>query len=163
MKLMTSKRVVVQTGTLGLLLLSLTGCMDNLNLKMPSFGLGSGSESAETVNAEQPKAEHKPFKSKTDDGTERDMVIYLSNHPKPCQGVAAGLCMEVKYDAKEDWSLFYGSIDGFIYQAGYYYTLKVHRGLRENPAADQSRYVWKLLEVVNKTPATKRADGTSLE
>lgn len=57
------------------------------------------------------------------------------------------------YDANS-WSMFYDDIEGFKYELGYVYTLKVEKSIIENPHADGSSYGYRLVEVQakNETP-----------
>lgn len=67
-----------------------------------------------------------------------------------CTGVAPTTCMQVKYKNSKNWELFYGSIDGFKYEAGYRYVLLVNRSKRKNVPADASAYIYTLKKVVKK-------------
>lgn len=70
---------------------------------------------------------------------------------KECVGVAPMQCMVV------DGELFYSSIDGFDYEEGYVYKLKMERydawPDRDEPPQDASRYGYRLIETISKTPA----------
>ena len=69
---------------------------------------------------------------------------------KDCVGLIPRKCMVV------DGEFFYGSIEGFDYQAGYHYRLRIERSDAypgREPPADGSRYRYRLLEVLEKTPA----------
>ena len=57
------------------------------------------------------------------------------------------------YWAKEahgDWGAFYNSIEGFEYEEGYEYVLKVKRDTVPNPPQDASALRYSLVEVVSK-------------
>lgn len=60
-------------------------------------------------------------------------------------------CMKVKQDPNADWEYFYGSIQGFDYQPGYQYTLKVKQFDIANPPADAPNIRYELVEIINKT------------
>lgn len=68
-----------------------------------------------------------------------------------CYGVGLRTCMVV------DGEFFYDGIEGFEYEAGYNYRLRVGKydpwGGRE-PPQDASRYAYRLLEPLEKTPAS---------
>ena len=70
-----------------------------------------------------------------------------------CYGVGRRTCMVV------DGALFYASIEGFEYEAGYNYRLRIGKydpwGGRE-PPQDADRYAYRLLELLEKTPARQR-------
>lgn len=67
-----------------------------------------------------------------------------------CYGVGLRTCMVV------DGSLFYDAIEGFEYEAGYHYRLRIGKydpwGGRE-PPQDADLYAYRLLEQLDKTPA----------
>ena len=56
-----------------------------------------------------------------------------------------------------DGELFYDRIDGFDYEQGYVYKLKIERydawPDRAEPPQDASRYGYRLIETISKTPA----------
>lgn len=66
-------------------------------------------------------------------------------------GVAPRTCYQVKYSNSKDWEFFYSEIEGFNYEAGYRYVLKVSRTKRKNIPADASAYIYKLVKIVKKT------------
>ena len=82
--------------------------------------------------------------------------IYWVNSAKvPCEGVGAMQCLKVqKGDTLnyEKWKLFYPVIDGFDYQPGYIYKLKVRevKTDKENVPADASSIKFKLIKVLEK-------------
>ncbi len=73
-----------------------------------------------------------------------------------CQGLYEGNCLLIQEDAEigsDNWSLFYyeNSIDGFEYEAGYVYDLRVEKTHIPNPPQDASSIEYKLIEVISKT------------
>ena len=67
-----------------------------------------------------------------------------------CVGVGPMKCMVV------DGEFFYDNIDGFHYEEGYVYRLRMEQydawpGQKE-PPQDASRYGYRLIEVISKTP-----------
>lgn len=69
----------------------------------------------------------------------------------PCEGVAPMDCMQVKIGKDKEWQNFYNTIEGFTYEPGYEYRLKVVKTAREgNIPADASKYTYKLKKVVCK-------------
>ena len=69
-----------------------------------------------------------------------------------CVGVGPRQCMVV------DGSLFYDAIDGFDYEEGYRYRLRIEQydawPGQEEPPADAGRYGYRLIELISKTPAS---------
>ena len=82
--------------------------------------------------------------------------IYWVNSAKvQCEGVGAIQCLKVqKGDTlnSEEWKLFYSGIEGFDYQPGYIYKLKVSEEKieKENVPADASSIKYKLIKVIEK-------------
>ena len=70
---------------------------------------------------------------------------------KECVGVAPMQCMVV------DGEFFYEPIEGFAHEEGFDYRLKIERfdawPEQEEPPQDASRYGYRLIEVVSRTPA----------
>ena len=67
-----------------------------------------------------------------------------------CVGVGPRTCMVV------DGDFFYDSIDGFEYEEGYEYRLRMERYKAypgREPPQDASRYGYRLIEVLSKSPA----------
>lgn len=78
-----------------------------------------------------------------------------------CTGVAPMECLEVKIGKDKDWSYFYDEIEGFDYEPGYVYKLKVERTKRKgNLPADASVYTYKLKKMVCKKKVKASASGT---
>ncbi len=67
-----------------------------------------------------------------------------------CVGVGPRKCLEV------DGMLFYEGIDGFMHEEGHTYRLKIERydafPGEEEPPQDASRYGYRLIKVISKTP-----------
>ena len=67
-----------------------------------------------------------------------------------CVGVGAMKCMVV------DGSFFYSRVEGFDYEEGYVYRLRIEKFEAypgREPPQDASRYGYRLIEVISKTPA----------
>lgn len=65
-------------------------------------------------------------------------TLVVQHHRAECQGVALSLCLLVREPGDTNFGFFYGSIEGFVYQWGYLYTLKVDERRIENPPVDGS-------------------------
>src|SRR5690554_6655152 len=70
-----------------------------------------------------------------------------------CEGAAPQQCLLVKEVADGEYQLFYDVIEGFDHEAGFEYELRVEAEAVENPPADASDRVWRLVEVVSKRRA----------
>jgi hypothetical protein len=71
----------------------------------------------------------------------------------PCQGAFPQECYRVRPQPDTDWTLFYGSIEGFDYQPGFEYTIKVVRRSVRNPPPDGSSFAYHLVSILRKVPA----------
>lgn len=78
-------------------------------------------------------------------------VLFVDHHKSECNGVATYLCLRVRNSPDDEWRYFYSSIQGFEYQSGYNYELKVAVEVIENPPADSSGRAYSLAEVLSKT------------
>jgi heat shock protein HslJ len=69
--------------------------------------------------------------------------------------------MLVKENPEDDWTLFYDQIEGFEYEEGYEYELRILEEEVEDPPADASAIKWTLVEVASRTqaPAEVAAEG----
>ncbi len=70
---------------------------------------------------------------------------------------------ESKEDPQAEYTLFYDQIEGFEYEEGYEYELRVKEETVENPPADASSRKWTLVEVVSKTAVETAETETALE
>lgn len=86
--------------------------------------------------------------------TERmtNKIIYLGSETKTCDaGVIKKECYQVKWTKnQEDWEYFYNEIQGFEYEEGYFYTLKVKVERIDNPPADASSLRYHLIKELEK-------------
>lgn len=89
---------------------------------------------------------------------EGEMIsVYIGPELVECEGVAPQQCMQVKLSPEDDYTLFYDQIEGFEYEPGYEYELRVLVEPVENPPADGSSLRYSLVEEVNRTPVTEEA------
>ncbi|EEZ85899.1 DUF4377 domain-containing protein [Vibrio owensii] len=81
------------------------------------------------------------------DDTAKVMTVNVGPELVDCVGVGPMKCMVV------DGNYFYDQIDGFEFESGSEYTLKIKRTQRftpENAPADASLYRYELIEVLEK-------------
>ncbi|MCY4374452.1 MAG: DUF4377 domain-containing protein [Spirochaetaceae bacterium] len=81
-------------------------------------------------------------------GTSEILEVTVWPELKDCVGEGPRKCRVV------DGELFYSRIEGFDYQEGYHYRLRIERFEAypgQEPPADASRYRYRLLEVLAKT------------
>ena len=79
-----------------------------------------------------------------------------------CTGVAPMKCLQVKEKASENWTNFYTNIEGFTYEPGYEYVLKVKTEKIANPPADASSIKYTLIKQVSKTKKEAAAGEKTL-
>ncbi|WAI02112.1 DUF4377 domain-containing protein [Methanogenium organophilum] len=83
------------------------------------------------------------------------ITIEVAPALEECTGVGPQQCMlirEVPPAGDGVWKLFYDQIEGFTYEEGYVWTLRVNVTETENPPADASNLHYALAEVVDKKP-----------
>ncbi|MFF0533044.1 DUF4377 domain-containing protein [Nocardia amikacinitolerans] len=80
-------------------------------------------------------------------------VIEVAPRTMRCTGVAPMECLQIRRDQNGPWELFYGSIDGFEFQPGNHYRLRIEQTSVDHPPADASSVPWRLVEVLEKRPA----------
>ncbi len=86
------------------------------------------------------------------------VTLYVGPNREPCMGVAPQLCLLVKENPEDEYSLFYSTIEGFEFEPGFEYELLVNKQTVPNPPADASAFRWTLIEVVSKTPVAPAAE-----
>jgi hypothetical protein len=93
-------------------------------------------------------------------GQAQTITMYVGPKLVDCQGVAPQKCYQVKADPEDEYRLFYSPIQGFQYEPGYEYQLRVRVEPVDNPPADASAYSYALVDVVSKTPVLETAQAT---
>ena len=86
-------------------------------------------------------------------GTEEVVVLEVAPERAPCRGEAEQQCLMVRTSPDEPWQYFYGAIEGFTWEKGYQYRLRVGRRATGETIADASTWAYRLLEVLSKEPA----------
>jgi len=84
-------------------------------------------------------------------GTEQ---VTVASSRADCIGVAPMKCLLIRFPGESDWQFWYDGIEGFTYEPGYEYKLKIRREQRENPAADQSSLRLVLVKELSKEQKT---------
>jgi len=82
---------------------------------------------------------------------EEEMTLYIAEHTGKCIDGAQEPCLLYRSDPNGDYEPFKGQIEGFVYEPGFTYELRVLRTLLDEPAADSAIFRWTLLEVVSQT------------
>jgi len=76
--------------------------------------------------------------------------IYVADHLVDCQAPNRQKCMLLKGKIVDNWSTFYGDIEGFNYEEGYEYLLGVKVSEVKNPPAGSPSIKYTLVEVYEK-------------
>ncbi|MDQ5822645.1 MAG: DUF4377 domain-containing protein [Chloroflexota bacterium] len=90
-----------------------------------------------------------------------EKTVYVGPQRVDCEGMGPQKCYQVKERLEDPWLLFYDEIEGFNYEEGYTYEIRVEETQVADPPADGASFKWRLLEVVSKTPAGS-SQGTPL-
>jgi heat shock protein HslJ len=85
-------------------------------------------------------------------------TVYVGPYQVDCVGVAPQKCLLVREKPADDWTYFYDQIQGFEYEPGFEYELRIMEERIANPPADASSLRWTLVELVAKT---RSLEGTT--
>ncbi|WP_223148885.1 DUF4377 domain-containing protein [Aquimarina sp. RZ0] len=88
-------------------------------------------------------------------------TIYIASQMKDCQGVGPQKCLLVRESPEAEWQFFYDQIEGFEYEEGYKYKIKVSISSIKNPLEDGSSLQYKLIKVISKQKNQSIAQNTS--
>ena len=113
------------------------------------------------VDAGNPVMESYPRQCRTTDGnlfveiiegepTESFSTLFVNSNLVDCVGVAKQQCMLVKENLDDDWEFFYDAIEGFEFEQGFVYKLKIKVTEIKNPLADASSLKYSLVEILEK-------------
>lgn len=91
----------------------------------------------------------------------QDRTLDVDSQLADCVGVGPRKCLRVRdvgnAAGRASWELWYAQIDGFDWQPGVEYRVKIHGEPLQNPPADASSMRWTLVEVISQTPSGKLA------
>lgn len=91
-------------------------------------------------------------------------TLFVGPQQVDCTGVAPQKCLQVREEPDGEYLLFYSNIEGFAFEPGYEYELRVQVDPVENAPADASSLRYTLIELVSKTPvAAEAGDAGGLE
>lgn len=83
----------------------------------------------------------------------QEVTWFVGPHLVECVGVAPQTCLQIKENPEDEYTLFYGTIEGFEFVEGSEYEIIVRIEPVANPPADGSAYTYTLVEVVDETPS----------
>lgn len=88
-------------------------------------------------------------------------ILYIGKAKVDCVGVGPQKCFQVKDENQTEWYLFYDDIEGFDYEEGFYYKIKIKILEVEHPPADGSSLKYELIEILEKSPIPLNLDQGS--
>ena len=84
---------------------------------------------------------------------ERVVVMDIAPQRVACVGSFPMECLRIREYPDTAWTLFYDSIEGFTFEPGFQYTVRVRIHHVPNPPLDANALSYKLLAVLSKTSA----------
>lgn len=81
-------------------------------------------------------------------------TLIIGPYTETCQGFIEQQCYLEFNEEHQEWHFFYESIQGFDFEPGYIYTLKVRLEDRGTEIQDVGRYAYHLVEVLSKEEAS---------
>ncbi len=78
--------------------------------------------------------------------------FYVANHKASCSGVSDQMCYLMKNSPNGVWQYYHNEIEGFKYEERYDYEILVNKKEIDNPPADGPSFIYKLVNIVKKTP-----------
>jgi hypothetical protein len=80
------------------------------------------------------------------------VTIEVAHHTAPCTALMPRDCLLVRWEGQTEWGLFYSDIQGFTWEPGFTYTLRVALHPIANPPQDSSSVEYSLVHVLAKVP-----------
>lgn len=77
-------------------------------------------------------------------------ILFVHQTRVDCVGEGPRKCLQVRHVESEPWTLFYSGIQGFTYEEGHTYQLRVEVVNDPHPPADGSSKRYRLVEIVSK-------------
>ena len=87
-------------------------------------------------------------------GEELIEIITIGPYTETCQGFIEQQCYLEFNEESQEWEFFYENIQGFDFEPGFIWTLKVRLEDRGPGIQDVGRYAYHLVEVISKTEAS---------
>lgn len=82
-----------------------------------------------------------------------ELVLHVDSQRVTCYTWIETECLRVRERESQSWRNFSDEIEGFAWEAGYLYRIRVVRASVANPPADGSSYRYILRQVISKTAA----------
>lgn len=87
---------------------------------------------------------------------DENRTFYVAPAFANCDGAGKQMCLQVKENIEDDWTLLYDQIEGFDYKEGFTYKLEVSVSKVKNPPADDSVLKYKLVKLIYQEPADEK-------
>lgn len=81
------------------------------------------------------------------------LTLFVGPDYAECMTLVPTTCLQVRFDPAGSWENFSDPIEGFEFEEGFYYELRVRRVSIADPPADASSLRWILLEIIHKIVA----------
>lgn len=88
-----------------------------------------------------------------EDAGVRFATMYVAPQKAPCMGMIPTECLVVRESSTAEWTNIFDTIHGFEWEPGFNYKIRVMINEIENPPADGSSRYYRLVRVLEKTPA----------
>lgn len=90
---------------------------------------------------------------------EKDFTFFVADHYAIDNSDSPQKCMLLKQHEGDDWTLFCDKIEGFTYEEGYAYKLKVRISKIENPKAGTSPIQYSLIKIISKVQTVQESQN----
>jgi len=90
-------------------------------------------------------------------------TLWVAHYKVDCVGMAPQKCYLIKEGQYDEWTFWYDEIEGFDFEEGYAYEIRVAEEPVENPPADAPLLRLRLLEVVIKVQAFEQPESPTPE
>jgi len=87
-------------------------------------------------------------------GKAETLMLFVGPERTECMTVIPTTCLQVRFSPEGSWENFSDPIEGFEFEPGFLYELRVRRIPIADPPADGSSFRWILLELVSKNTAS---------
>jgi hypothetical protein len=84
--------------------------------------------------------------------SERIAEMDIASARVPCVSFYPRECLRVREHPDTTWTNFYDEIEGFAFEPGFEYTIRVAIRPVNNPMADASSLTYRLLAILRKAP-----------
>ena len=104
-----------------------------------------------TIGCQRETTSVGPLTGSGEDNTE---ILIIGPYTQTCQGFIEQECYLEFNEESQEWEFFYESVQGFDFEPGFIYRLKVRLEDRGTEIQDVGRYAYHLIEVLSKEEAS---------